>query len=115
MTEDLKLIGRTACGWVLRSLLKKRVMTEGTVDYVKYLFHPVRRKRIYAFALLKGGPDGGDGGRGGHISSRNKGLWTLFHLKFARHIKAVVAVVMVVETEVQELMVTISSLKCWNL
>jgi len=36
-----------------------------------------------------GGPDGGDGGRGGHIYLvGNKGLWTLFHLKFARHIKA---------------------------
>lgn len=37
----------------------------------------------------KGGPDGGDGGRGGHVYLvGNKGLWTLFHLKFARHIKA---------------------------
>jgi GTP-binding protein len=33
--------------------------------------------------------DGGDGGRGGHVFLvGNKGLWTLFHLKFARHIKA---------------------------
>jgi GTPase involved in cell partitioning and DNA repair len=40
--------------------------------------------------LKKGGPDGGDGGRGGHVYLvGNKGLWTLFHLKFARHIKAV--------------------------
>jgi hypothetical protein len=31
-----------------------------------------------------------DGGRGGHVYLvGNKGLWTLFHLKFARHIKAV--------------------------
>jgi GTPase involved in cell partitioning and DNA repair len=30
-----------------------------------------------------------DGGRGGHVYLvGNKGLWTLFHLKFARHIKA---------------------------
>jgi len=36
-----------------------------------------------------GGPDGGDGGRGGHVYLvGNKGLWTLFHLKFARHVKA---------------------------
>jgi GTP-binding protein len=28
------------------------------------------------------------GGRGGCLSCGNKGLWTLFHLKFARHIKA---------------------------
>ena len=37
----------------------------------------------------KGGPDGGDGGRGGHIILRaNKNLWTLIHLKYARHIFA---------------------------
>jgi GTP-binding protein len=34
--------------------------------------------------------------------SWEQGLWTLFHLKFARHIK--VTEVMVVEIEVQELM-----------
>lgn len=34
----------------------------------------------------KGGPDGGDGGRGGHVIMRaNKDLWTLIHLKYARH------------------------------
>ncbi len=39
--------------------------------------------------LPKGGPDGGDGGRGGHIILRgNKHLWTLIHLKYARHIFA---------------------------
>jgi len=33
-----------------------------------------------------GGPDGGDGGRGGHVIMRaNKDLWTLIHLKYARH------------------------------
>jgi GTP-binding protein len=32
--------------------------------------------------------DGGDGGRGHVFLVGNKGLWTLFHLKFARHIKA---------------------------
>ena len=37
----------------------------------------------------KGGPDGGDGGRGGHIILRgNSQLWTLFHLRYKRHIKA---------------------------
>jgi GTP-binding protein len=39
--------------------------------------------------FIEKGPDGGDGGRGGHVFLvGNKGLWTLFHLKFARHIKA---------------------------
>ena len=70
-------------------------MTEGNfVDYVKIYVssgkggkgstHLHREKFIE-----KGGPDGGDGGRGGHVYLLgNKGLWTLFHLKFARHIKA---------------------------
>jgi GTPase len=70
-------------------------MTEGNfVDYVKIYVssgkggkgstHLHREKFIE-----KGGPDGGDGGRGGHVVLiGNKGLWTLFHLKFARHIKA---------------------------
>jgi GTP-binding protein len=70
-------------------------MTEGNfVDYVKIYVssgkggkgssHLHREKFIE-----KGGPDGGDGGRGGHVILKgNKGLWTLFHLKFARHIKA---------------------------
>ncbi len=39
--------------------------------------------------IPKGGPDGGDGGRGGHVILRgNKHLWTLIHLKYARHIFA---------------------------
>ena len=70
-------------------------MTEGNfVDYVKIYAasgkggkgssHLHREKFIE-----KGGPDGGDGGRGGHvILVGNKNLWTLFHLKFLRHIKA---------------------------
>jgi GTP-binding protein len=36
-----------------------------------------------------GGPDGGDGGRGGHVIVRgNAQMWTLIHLKYARHIFA---------------------------
>lgn len=70
-------------------------MTEGNfVDYVKVYVasgkggkgstHLHREKFIE-----KGGPDGGDGGRGGHVILRgNKNLWTLFHLKFLRHVKA---------------------------
>lgn len=80
-------------GHKLQKTYKK--MTEGNfVDYVKiYLAsgkggkgstHLHREKFIE-----KGGPDGGDGGRGGHvILVGNKGLWTLFHLKFLRHVKA---------------------------
>ena len=39
--------------------------------------------------IPKGGPDGGDGGRGGHIILKgNSNLWTLLHLKYARHVFA---------------------------
>lgn len=70
-------------------------MTEGNfVDYVKLHLtsgnggkgsaHLHREKYID-----KGGPDGGDGGRGGHIILRaNPNMWTLYHLKFKRHLKA---------------------------
>lgn len=70
-------------------------MTEGNfVDYIKIFaasgnggkgsVHLHREKFI-----TKGGPDGGDGGRGGHVILRGtKNMWTLFHLKFKRHIKA---------------------------
>ncbi|MDW5287791.1 GTPase ObgE [Formosa sp. PL04] len=70
-------------------------MTEGNfVDYVKIQLtsgnggkgstHLHREKYI-----TKGGPDGGDGGRGGHVILRgNDNLWTLFHLKFKRHLRA---------------------------
>lgn len=70
-------------------------MTEGNfVDYIKIHLKSgnggkgsthLRREKY----IPKGGPDGGDGGRGGHIIVKgNKNLWTLFHLKFKRHIKA---------------------------
>jgi len=37
----------------------------------------------------KGGPDGGDGGRGGHVIVRGSTqVWTLIHLKYARHVFA---------------------------
>ncbi|OBX25831.1 GTP-binding protein [Gelidibacter algens] len=70
-------------------------MTEGNfVDYVKMnvqsgnggkgSMHLHREKFI-----TKGGPDGGDGGRGGHVIIRgNENQWTLFHLKFKKHIRA---------------------------
>lgn len=70
-------------------------MTEGNfVDYVKMYVasgnggkgsaHLHREKYI-----AKGGPDGGDGGRGGHVIVRgNSNLWTLFHLKFKKHVRA---------------------------
>jgi GTPase len=39
--------------------------------------------------IPKGGPDGGDGGRGGHVIVRgNSQMWTLIHLKYARHVFA---------------------------
>lgn len=70
-------------------------MTEGNfVDYVK--IHVASGKGGQGSAHLrrekyvaKGGPDGGDGGRGGHVILKgNKDLWTLFHLKFKRHVRA---------------------------
>ena len=45
-----------------------------------------RRDRLTAM----GGPDGGDGGRGGHILVKgNRNMFTLLHLKYQKHIKAV--------------------------
>jgi hypothetical protein len=44
-------------------------MTEGNfVDYVKYLFLPVKEEKdlLQRKIYWKGGPDG-DGGRGGHV------------------------------------------------
>ena len=43
-----------------------------------------------ARGIPKGGPDGGDGGRGGHIILEgNNQSWTLLHLMYRKHIKAV--------------------------
>ena len=70
-------------------------MTEGNfVDYVKIHVFSGKGGRGSAHLhrekyIAKGGPDGGDGGRGGHVIVKgNKNLWTLFHLKFKRHVKA---------------------------
>lgn len=70
-------------------------MTEGNfVDYVKIYVSSGKGGRGSTHLhrekfIEKGGPDGGDGGRGGHVYLvGNKDLWTLFHLKFMRHVKA---------------------------
>lgn len=70
-------------------------MTEGNfVDYVKIHIKSgnggkgsahLRREKY----IPKGGPDGGNGGRGGHVIVKaDKNYWTLYHLKFKRHIRA---------------------------
>lgn len=77
-----------------RNKNKNMALGSNFVDYVKIFcrsgkggagsthFH--RAKYI-----PKGGPDGGDGGRGGHITLRgNRNLWTLLHLKYAKHVFA---------------------------
>ncbi len=62
------------------------------VDYVKIFCKSgnggAGSKHLYRDKLtMKGGPDGGDGGRGGHIILQgSKNLWTLIHLKYARHL-----------------------------
>jgi GTP-binding protein len=70
-------------------------LTEGNfVDYVKIFVSSGKGGRGSAHLhrekyVEKGGPDGGDGGHGGHVYIRgNKNLWTLFHLKFTKHVKA---------------------------
>lgn len=70
-------------------------MTEGNfVDYTKIYVASGKGGRGSSHLhrekfIEKGGPDGGDGGRGGHvILVGSKNLWTLFHLKFLRHVKA---------------------------
>lgn len=70
-------------------------MTEGNfVDYIKIYASSGKGGRGSAHLhrekfVAKGGPDGGDGGRGGHVIIKgDKGMWTLFHLKFKRHFRA---------------------------
>ena len=70
-------------------------MESNFIDYVKFYARSgdggsgsshFRREKF----VPKGGPDGGDGGRGGHIILKgNAQLWTLLHLKYRKHIKAV--------------------------
>lgn len=68
--------------------------TTNFVDYVKIFCRSGKGGRGSTHFhrekfVPKGGPDGGDGGRGGHIILRaNKNLWTLIHLRYARHIFA---------------------------
>lgn len=69
-------------------------MQNNFIDYVKINVSSgkggagsshLRREKF----VPKGGPDGGDGGRGGHIIVKgNSNLWTLFHLRYTRHLKA---------------------------
>ncbi len=69
-------------------------MNENFIDYVKIFFRSgnggAGSAHLARIAMNpKGGPDGGDGGRGGHIILRgNAQLWTLLHLKYAKHILA---------------------------
>src|SRR5690606_9652856 len=87
--------GRTQITNTTIQRLNKNKMTEGNfVDYVKIYVASGKGGRGSSHLhrekfIEKGGPDGGDGGRGGHVYLvGNQNLWTLFHLKFARHIKA---------------------------
>jgi len=67
------------------------------VDYVKIYCRSGKGGRgsthmRRAKYVPNGGPDGGDGGRGGHIILRgNRNYWTLLHLRYDRHILAVMA------------------------
>ena len=68
-------------------------MNENFIDYVKIFFRSgnggAGSAHLARIAMNpKGGPDGGDGGRGGHIILRgNAQLWTLLHLKYAKHME----------------------------
>jgi GTP-binding protein len=67
---------------------------ENFIDYVKIFFRSGKGGSGSAHLARsaqtpKGGPDGGDGGRGGNIILRgNAQLWTLLHLRYAKHIFA---------------------------
>lgn len=81
----------------LKILIFARIKISGLqtfIDYIKVFcwsgnggagsVHLHREKHV-----PKGGPDGGDGGRGGHIIMKgNSHMWTLFHLRYTRHLKA---------------------------
>jgi GTP-binding protein len=81
--------------WIANGKLKIKFMSDTNfVDYVKIYCRSgnggagsshFRREKF----IPKGGPDGGDGGRGGHVIVRgNSQMWTLIHLKYARHVFA---------------------------
>lgn len=69
-------------------------MESNFVDYIKLFCRSgdggagsanLRREKH----VPKGGPDGGDGGRGGNIIMRgNAQMWTLFGLRYTRHLRA---------------------------
>lgn len=69
-------------------------MSSNFVDYIKLFCKSgnggpgssnLRREKH----VPKGGPDGGDGGRGGSILMRgNAHMWTLFGLRYTRHLRA---------------------------
>jgi GTP-binding protein len=67
---------------------------ENFIDYVKIFFRSGKGGSGSAHLARsaqtpKGGPDGGDGGRGGNVILRgNAQLWTLLHLRYAKHIFA---------------------------
>lgn len=64
------------------------------IDYVKVFCRsgnggPGSRHFFRSRTNPRGGPDGGDGGRGGHVILRgNSQLWTLLHLRYAKHLLA---------------------------
>jgi len=69
-------------------------MKENFVDYVKIYCKSGKggagSAHLHRDLLTsKGGPDGGDGGQGGSVILRgNSQRWTLLHLKYRKHIKA---------------------------
>ena len=71
-------------------------MESNFVDYVKIMCRSGKGGRgsmhlRHVKYNPNGGPDGGDGGKGGSIILRgNHNYWTLLHLKYERHIFAVV-------------------------
>jgi GTP-binding protein len=70
------------------------VASDNFIDYVKIFVRSGdggagSRHFFRAKGLPNGGPDGGNGGRGGHIIVHaNPQHWTLFHLKYTKHMHA---------------------------